>query len=79
MTTEQSARVTAYMAERLRAEAFGRRISQGAIAEKISLSRSAVNEYLNGRTQIPIGVYLDICAAIGLDAEGIMREARESA
>lgn len=79
MTTEQSAAITAKIAGRLRASAYDRHISQGKLAEAAGLSRSAVNEHLNGRRPIPMPVFLDYCRALGLDAVAVLQDAQDAA
>lgn len=79
MTTEESERVTAYIAERLRVMAFSQRVSQGEIGKRAGLSRSAVNEYLNGKAPIPLSAFIDICAAIGAKADEVLADAQRDA
>lgn len=79
MTTDKAAKITAAIANRLRVEAFNRRVSQGALAETVGVSRSAINEYLNGKSPIPLAAYLDMCDRLGLDSEDVLREAFKAA
>lgn len=79
MTTEKTARVTAHIAGQLRVLAFQRRVSQQAIASRSGLSRSAVNEYLNGRKVIPMSAYLNICDALDVDSVAILAAAQRDA
>lgn len=78
MTTEQAEKYAKQIAGRLRAEAFARRVSQGAIAQAAGVSRSTINEYLNGHTPIPMGAYLDICTALNISPQGLIAEIQDS-
>lgn len=77
MTTENAARSVARVAAFLRLEAYSRSVSQGSIAEAAGVSRSAMNEYLNGRMTLPLGTFFDICFALGLEPDEVLREGRK--
>jgi len=76
MTTAESAETVRKIADLLRVAAFQRRITQGAIAKSAGLSRSAVSEYLNGHTAIPLSAYLDLCAALRINPNDLLDEAQ---
>lgn len=77
MTTSESARINRRVSERLRSAAFERRVTQASIAQRAKLSRSAVNEYLNGHKDMPFPAFLDICAAVGLDPHVLLSEVQD--
>ena len=78
MTTTESAETVKRIADLLRVAAFQRRITQGAIAKSANLSRSAVSEYLNGHTAIPLSAYLDLCAALGINPNDLLDKAQSA-
>ena len=79
MTTEESAARSAHIAKDLRDRAYSSRVSQGRLALAAGVSRSAVNEHLNGRTPIVMSVFLDYCDALGVEPETILRAAQDAA
>lgn len=79
MTTERAAKITAYIAEYLRTTAYERRVSQGELAKAAEVNRGTMNEYLNGRSQMPIAVLFDVCARLDINPEDVLVKAQQSA
>ena len=75
MATDSAVETTQFIATYLRNKAYYNRIAQGVIAERAQLSRSAVNDYLNGNVEMRLTAFLDVCAAIGVNPDDVVRAA----
>lgn len=74
MTTDDKSHVDTTVSERaqrivthLRGEAFTRGFTQGQLADAAGVTRVTMNNYLTGKTSMPIEVFLKVCEVLGLD------------
>lgn len=61
----------------MRAEMAAQGISQGAMAQRVSISREALSRYLLGTRAMPVDVYLRISAALRLAPDELMIRAQK--
>lgn len=67
---------TALSAE-IRAEMAAQDVSQGALAERVSISREALSRYLRGTRALPVDVYLRLSLELGLGPDELMIRAQK--
>lgn len=67
---------TALSAE-IRAEMAAQDVSQGALAERVSISREALSRYLRGTRALPVDVYLRLSLELGLGPDELMTRAQK--
>mgnify|MGYP000854497925 CR=1 FL=1 len=68
---------TAVAAE-LRAQRARKRITFDALAAATGLAKTTVLNYLNGKRDIPMPAFIDLCEALGADPQAIFVAAEES-
>lgn len=61
----------------IRAEMAAQDVSQGALAERISISREALSRYLRGTRALPVDVYLRLSLELGLGPDELMIRAQK--
>lgn len=61
------------VAERLRVEAFARRVPQAELAKACGVNRGTMNEWLNGKSPIPLSAHFDICSRMGIDPADVLQ------
>lgn len=61
----------------IRAEMAAQDVSQGALAERISISREALSRYLRGTRTIPVDVYLRLSQELRLTPDELMLRAQK--
>lgn len=65
------------VATELRAQRARVRISYESLVEATGLARSTLANYLEGRRQIPLEAFIDICAALHVEPRDIFAAAQQ--
>ena len=68
----------AAVAAELRAQRARKRITFDALASKTGMAKSTVLNYLNGKRDIPVPAFFELCAALDIDP-GVIFTAAEDA
>jgi transcriptional regulator with XRE-family HTH domain len=67
--------IEAALIKQIRVELFERDMSQAELAEAIGVEPATMNRYLRGRRTLNMRQYSQICDALDLEADELMRRA----